>query len=61
MDDTYCAVYDFTGIRSSILESKGEWSLEDQVRVDMLELGLNPHLVEDVNIYWTDVLKNYGG
>ena len=59
--ETYCEVYDFTSIRSYILEEKGEWSMEDQVRVDMLEEGLNPHSIEDVHSYWKDILKNYGG
>ena len=59
--ENYCEVYDFTSIRSAVLESKGEWSMEDQVRIDMLEEGLNPHSVSDVNLYWMDILKNYGG
>ena len=59
--ENYCEVYDFTSIRSYILEEKGEWSMEDQVRVDMLEEGLNPHSIEDVHSYWKDILKNYGG
>ena len=59
--ENYCEVYDFTSIRSYILEEKGEWSMEDQVRIDMLEEGLNPHSVSDVNLYWRDILKNYGG
>ena len=59
--ENYCEVYDFTSIRSAVLESKGELSMEDQVRIDMLEEGLNPHSVSDVNLYWMDILKNYGG
>ena len=59
--ENYCEVYDFTSIRSAVLEAKGTWTMEDQVRVDMLEEGLNPHSVSDVNLYWMDILKNYGG
>lgn len=62
MDETesYCEVYDFNSIRSFILEEKGEWSLEDQVRIDMLKHGLNPHCVEDVHTHWFGIINNYG-
>ena len=50
--ESYCEVYDFNSIRSFILEEKGEWSLEDQVRVNMLKDGLNPHCIEDVHTHW---------
>lgn len=56
----YCEVYDFNSIRSFILEEKGEWSLEEQVRIDMLKDGLNPHCVEDVHTHWFGIINNYG-
>ena len=58
--DTYCEVYDFNSIRSFILEEKGEWTMEDQVRIEMLEEGLNPTSVSDINKFWYNIVNNSG-
>ncbi len=52
--DITCDVYDFTSIREAILEAKGKLSLEDEVRVEMLEDGLNPHNPTDINLFWKE-------
>ena len=53
-----CDVYDFSSIREVVMEKKGKWNIEEEVRLDMLECGLSPHSKKDIEEYWNDLLEN---
>tara|TARA_R110002020_G_scaffold33278_3_gene101534 strand:- start:11955 stop:12146 length:192 start_codon:yes stop_codon:yes gene_type:complete len=59
MTENKCDVYDFSTIREVVLERKGKWTVEDEVRLDMLENGYSPHNKEDIEEYWNDLLEDW--
>ena len=59
MTESKCDVYDFSTIREVVLERKGKWTVEDEVRLDMLENGYSPHNKEDIEEYWNDLLEDW--
>jgi len=59
MTESKCDVYDFSTIREVILEKKGKWTVEDEVRLDMLENGYSPHSKADIEEYWNDLLQDW--
>ena len=59
MTESKCDVYDFSTIREVVLERKGRWTVEDEVRLDMLENGYSPHNKADIEEYWNDLLEDW--
>ena len=59
MTTTKCEVYDFSSIREVVLERKGQWTIEDEVRLDLLENGYSPHNKQDIDAYWQDLLEDW--
>lgn len=59
MTESKCDVYDFSTIREVVLEKKGKWTVEDEVRLDMLENGYSPHNKADIEEYWNDLLEDW--
>tara|TARA_R100001530_G_scaffold23055_1_gene18948 strand:+ start:29 stop:223 length:195 start_codon:yes stop_codon:yes gene_type:complete len=59
MTESKCDVYDFSTIREVVLERKGKWTVEDEVRLDMLENGYSPHNKADIEEYWNDLLEDW--
>jgi hypothetical protein len=50
-------IYNFRAIREDVLDKKGLLTMEDEVRVDMLERGLNPTSSKDIKEFWNIISK----
>jgi hypothetical protein len=50
-------IYNFRTIREDVLDKKGLLTVEDEVRVDMLERGLNPTSSKDIKEFWNIISK----
>ena len=50
-------VYDFTSIRKEIKERQGMWTMEDDIRSDMLLAGYNPTDPKDIDDWWKDIFE----
>ena len=50
-------IYNFRAIREDVLDKKGLLTVEDEVRVDMLERGLNPTSSKDIKEFWNIISK----
>jgi len=48
-------VYDFASIRKDVRQKQGRWTMEDDIRMDMLEAGYNPASRLDVEEYWQEI------
>ena len=48
-------VYDFASIRKDVRQKQGRWTMEDDIRMDMLEAGYNPASRLDIEEYWQEI------
>ena len=48
-------VYDFASIRKYVRQKQGRWTMEDDIRMDMLEAGYNPASRLDIEEYWQEI------
>ncbi len=48
-------VYDFATIRKDVRQKQGRWTMEDDIRMDMLEAGYNPASRLDIEEYWQEI------
>mgnify|MGYP003134058052 CR=1 FL=1 len=48
-------VYDFASIRKDVRQRQGRWTMEDDIRMDMLEAGYNPASRLDIEEYWQEI------
>lgn len=49
------SVYDFVLIRKDVRQKQGRWTIEDDIRMDMLEAGYNPASRLDIEEYWKEI------
>ena len=50
-------VYDFLSARKAMLERQGRWTLEDDIKADMLACGYNPSSRKDIQEYWQEIFS----